>query len=495
MATSVVGLASTLRRLRDDPGVQLLRADLMPVVVAILHSHLGGTPRQLSAVEFLDLLSDDLDELRDAGFDLPRPARDYLNDWVRTGFLIRRAGAGREETVELSPAASLAVRFAASLEAPHSSVTSSRLAMLTDALAKLARDTDPEAESRLEALRAERDRIDAEMAEVAAGRYQPLADGLAVERLADILSQADAIPADFAQVSSQFESLNHDLREQIVQHSGSRGDVLDHIFGGVDLIEESDAGRTFAAFYSLVLDADQAARFDASVADLLERPFSTALTAEEVAFLRRLLTTLQNESTQVRAVMTGFSRSLRRFVETHAYREHRRLADALAAAERAVLEASGVMKLYAQTGYQLDASSVPLASIGSWSLHNPADVRTAEPVATVDAAPLDLAALREQVRASEIDFAELRAAVIDTLGRLSVASIGDVLADHPASQGLASVVGLLVLADSAGTRTAASETLSWASGSGQTRTVSAPRYVFTEVPQDWRARVNEGSRR
>lgn len=488
MVTSVVGLASTLGRLRDDPGVQLLRADLMPAVVAILHSHLGGTPRQVPAVEFLDLLADDLDDLRGAGFGLPRHAREYLNDWVRAGFLIRRAGAGREETVELSPAASLAVRFAASLEAPHSAVTSSRLAMLTDALAKLAHDTDPEAESRLEALMAERDRIDAEIAEVEAGRYQPLADDAALERLADILSQADAIPGDFAHVSSQFEVLNHELRERIVQHAGSRGDVLDHIFDGVDLIEESDAGRTFAAFYSLVLNADQAARFDASVEDLLDRPFSAALTPDEIAFLRRLLTTLQNESTQVRAVMTGFSRSLRRFVETHAYREHRRLADALAAAEQAALEASRVVKPYAQTGYQLDASSVPLGSIGSWTLHNPADVRTADLVEVVDAAPLDLEALREQVRASEIDFAELRAAVIATLGRLPVASIGDVLADHPASQGLASVVGLLLLADAAGSRTAASETLTWTSGSGRPRTVSAPRYVFTEVPEDWRAR-------
>lgn len=92
------------------------------------------------------------------------------------------------------------------------------------------------------------------------------------------------------------------------------------------------------------------------------------------------------------------------------------------------------------------------------------------------------------MRASEIDFAELRAAVIDTLERLPVASIGDVLADHPATQGLASVVGLLLLADSAGSRTTASETLTWTSGGGHARTVGAPRYVFTEVPPAWRAR-------
>lgn len=485
---SVLSQAATLRRLRDDAGVQLLRADLMPVVVAVLNEHFLGGRRVLPALEFLELLTDDLDELRGAGFDLPRTPRDYLTEWVRQGVLIRRAGAGREETVELSPTAQQAVRFAATIEAPHSSVTSSRLTMLSDALAKLARDTDPEQESRLEALRRERDRLDAEIADVEAGRFTPLAAEAALEGLAEILHHARAIPGDFAQVSASLEELNRRLREQIINQSGSRGDVLDDVFSGVDLIEDSDAGRTFSAFHALVLDPERAAAFDEAVSAILARDFSASLSRAEVAFVRRLLTTLQNESTQVRSVMTGFSRSLRRFVETHAYREHRRLADALAAAQAAVLEASRVVKPYAPTGYSLDASSVPLSSIGSWTLHNPGDVRTAEPVEALDAGPLDLAALRAQVRESEIDFAELRAAVVDSLGRRGVASVGDVLADHPATQGLASVVGLLLLADSAGTPAPGGEELRWTSGSGRPRTVGVPRYVFHEVPQDWRVR-------
>ena len=484
-----MGRAASLRRLREsDAGLALLRADLFPVLASVLSEHLGGTQRVRPAVEFLELLATDLDLLRDAGFDLPRTPQEYLTEWVRQGILVRRAGEAREETVELSPGAQVAVRFASGLETQRSSVTSSRLANVSDLLARLARDTDPEQATRLAALREQRDALDAEIAAVEEGRFTPLAEALAREQLTEILRLASEIPGDFAQVSDDLERLNHNLRERIINQRGTRGDVLDEVFAGVDLMEESDAGRSFRAFHDLVLDAERAGAFDAAVAGVLARPFTTGVTAEDLAFLRRLLTTLQNESTQVRSVMTGFSRSLRRFVESHAYHEHRRLAEALAEASSAALEAARVLRPFDPVGYTLDASSIPLSSIGGWTLHNPADVRTADPVLVRPSGPLDLEALRRQVRESEIDFAELRLAVVDSVDRLGPVTVARVLAEHPASQGLASVVGLLLLADAAGTRVTATEELSWTSRTGATRTVRTGRYLFDHVPSDWRVR-------
>jgi len=485
----VVGRAAALRRLREsDAGLALLRADLFPVLAAVLAEHLGGTQRVRPAVEFLDLLGVDLDLLRDAGFDLPRSATEYLTEWVRQGILVRRAGEARDETVELSPAAQVAVRFAAGLASQRSAVTSSRLANVSDLLARLARETDPEQSTRLAALREQRDELDAEIAAVEEGRFTPLAQDAAREQLDEILRLASEIPGDFAKVSDDLERLNHGLRERIINQQGTRGDVLDEVFAGVDLIEESDAGRSFRAFHDLVLDAERATAFDAAVAGVLARPFTSSVAPSELAFLRRLLTTLQQESSQVRLVMTGFSRSLRRFVESRAYHEHRRLADALAAASSAALEAARAVRPYEATGYTLDASSIPLSSIGGWSLHNPADVRSAEPVVTRPSGELDLDALRRQVRESEIDFAELRRAVVEAVDRLGPVTVGQVLAAHPATQGLASVVGLLLLADTAGTRVPGEEELSWTTAAGTARTVRAGRYLFDHSPSDWRVR-------
>jgi hypothetical protein len=210
------------------------------------------------------------------------------------------------------------------------------------------------------------------------------------------------------------------------------------------------------------------------------------LSREDVLLLRRLLTTLQTEAMQVRSVMTGFSRSLRRFVETREYREHRRLAEAIEEARAEALEAAGVLRPYTRLGLALETSSFPMSSVGTWKLRNPADSQVAEPVVGRLSGVLDLEALRVQVRESEIDFAELRAAVAETLEHQPVATVGDVLRRHPASQGLASVVGLLVLADSAGTLSAGFESLSWTSAGGRPKTVGAARYLFIEVPPEWK---------
>ncbi len=104
-----------------------------------------------------------------------------------------------------------------------------------------------------------------------------LDDLLARERLAEILRLAGEVPGDFAKVADDLESLNGSLREQIINNDGSRGGVLEDVFSGVDLIENSEAGRTFNAFHELLLDRVLADRFDRAVEALLERPFTLDL--------------------------------------------------------------------------------------------------------------------------------------------------------------------------------------------------------------------------
>lgn len=112
-------------------------------------------------------------------------------------------------------------------------------------------------------------------------------------------------------------------------------------------------------------------------------------------------------------------------------------------------------------------------------MHNPADVRTATEVAEHRTAELDIAELRAAVRLTEIDFSELQANIDETIAAQGTATIADVLDRFPATQGLASVVGLLVLAVAQATPATGWERWAWTSGTGRQRTVSGPRYVFS----------------
>jgi len=79
----------------------------------------------------------------------------------------------------------------------------------------------------------------------------------------------------------------------------------------------------------------------------------------------------------------------------------------------------------------------------------------------LEEAHIDTEALFESVRASEIDFEELRSHITGSVDKRGQATIGDVLQDYPATQGLASVVGLLYFAMANGIALESLETVTW----------------------------------
>ncbi|MDR2895299.1 MAG: DUF3375 domain-containing protein [Propionibacteriaceae bacterium] len=495
-STSVVAVAARLRAaLTDaDPSLTVLRGDNAAVLVACLSAHLGGLTRRRPVPEFLELLAADLDELRGLGFELNRTPQEYLSEWVRQRYLLRRPGEGREETVELTPAASNAVSYAAGLADRGNRVTASRLANVADLLGRLARDSDADGAARLAALQEERARIDEQIRAVEAGQYLPVDEATALERFGEIIALAREIPGDFARVSADFDQLNHELRERIILSQGSRGQVLDEVFDSIDSIEASDAGRTFGAFYDLVLDPERSTAMDEAIAAVLERPFAESTRPESRQFLRRFLTALQLDAAQVRAAMTGFDRSLRQFVATRAYREQAQLSAELADAQVAALQAvAATGSLIGKVGYSLPTTSTAATGISAWRLHNPGDVRVEEPLRQAVSGAVDLVELRRKMRLSEIDFRELQEAAAAMVAGGQPATVGDVLAAHPATQGLASVIGLMVLAHSVGVAGAGVEAVGWRSASGAKRSVVINRQLFTTVPDDWSAETKKGS--
>ncbi len=459
----------------------MLRGRNAPVAIAILDKQLGGESRRVAAPVLFERIGDDLEELRSHGFDLPQTAQQYCAEWRSAGILIRRAAEDvREETLELSQGALTAIRFAAQLSAPSASVTESRLATVIERLRTLARDTDPDISSRLRALQDERARLDAQIERVAAGDVDVLAPEHAAERLRDILALVDEVPADFARVRSELEGLNRDLRERLTEQEGSRGAVLDDIFLGVDLLASSDAGRSFAGFYALLLDPERGIEFEESVQDVLGRDFMDTVTGQQAKSLRRILPTLQDRSSEIHGVMTAFSRSLRRFVQSQEFLEDRVINRELRSAVRLALDTSDTVKPYAKTALTLNLSSVPLDSVSSLSLHNPGDFAAPDHVVAHAAEPVDIEQLRELARASDIDMEELRESVNTALVELSAATISDVLALRPATQGVASVVGLLVLAEEHARPLEGREEVIWESSRGTARRGSVGRYLFTD---------------
>ncbi|MCL2021107.1 MAG: DUF3375 domain-containing protein [Betaproteobacteria bacterium] len=472
---------ATYRRMRSQPLWRLLAADNGPTVIGLLQSHLFENERSLPASIMFERIRRDLEALRAQGEDFPQTAQAYIANWLADGFLERRFPAGAaEEEYELSTAAVEAIRFVSSMAQPHSAATESRLALVIQALVKLAEDTDTDKFRRIDRLMAERTRIDKEIDAIQKGQMRVLPHTTALERTREIISLVDDLTGDFRRVRDQFDQLNRNLRERLMDDEGSRGEVLDSLFAGIDLIAESDAGRTFSAFWRLLTDPEQSATLDQALDSVMSRQFVAQLDAKDRRFLLRMMRSLLEQGGAVHEVLQTFARSLKHFVQSREYLEQRRLNQLLKDAQRAALALKDEVRATEALQYTLTLTSSRIRSLSQWVLFDPSLRALPDGMHDGDAPSIDLELIGELVAQSEIDFRTLRANVREVLEHRSQASIGEVLEQHPAVQGLGSVVGLLALGSRHGHRSESQETVSWIGDDAQQRSARIPKVFFSQ---------------
>jgi hypothetical protein len=470
--------ASALRALRTAPAWRLLSADNAAAIVALLQSHLLAKERKLPASLLVERLGRDLEPLRAEGWDLPQAASAYLADWLAAGWLERSYSGGGEEEYELTAGAMQAMRFLQGLSEQRAVATESRLALVIQQLARLAEQTEPDPQTRVDRLLRERERIDAEIEAIRAGRLETLAEDRALERMREILALADELASDFRRVRDQFQSLNRDLRERIVESEGSRGEVLDAVFAGVDLIADSEAGRTFRAFWRLLTDPRESAELEAAMEDLMGRDFMRALDRNERRYLLGLTRMLLDRGGEVHEVLQHFARGLKQFVQSQEFREQRRMTRLLKGAQRRALALKDQVKPYQPVGVDLRLTTAALRSLSQLRLYDPSLDSLDARIPEAETAEISLESIGELVAHSEIDFRRLEDHIRALLRERVQVSVAEVLETFPAEQGLGSLVGYLALGVRQGVVSRARDRVRWRGLDGVQRAAQIPRIYF-----------------
>jgi hypothetical protein len=308
-----------------------------------------------------------------------------------------------------------------------------------------------------------------------------MSDDRALEAIIDLMGLANEVVADFARVRAAIEEVNRALRESVLEAGANPGAMIAETFRGVDQIAESEPGRSFAGFSELMTDPTKTNTVRAAIAQVLERDFAEVMDAAERQALARLLPTLMDGTREIQQVMTAFSRALRQLVVSGDYEREgalrRELREALSEAVAAAAQTRG----RARIGFDLEGSGIALRSVGSQAMTSPQDFDASEEVVEVQAPAVDLEQLRALIRNTEIDLAELKNSVNETLEAVGPATVGEVLARHPATQGVASVVGLMVLAARAGSDEPGMDTVIWESRRGSWRRAEVRRHRFSEA--------------
>ena len=471
--------ASSNEKLRQQPLWRLLASPHAPVAIALLQTHLFDKERRLSSSVLHDRLGRDLERLREQGWELPQTVQAYVSQWLTAGILERSFQQDvSEEEYELSAAAVRAIRFVDSLTERQNVATESRLAMVIQQLELLAEQTDSNPQSRIDTLLQERQRIDTEIEAIRGGRLQTLSDEQALERAREIISLSDDLTNDFRRVRDEFQQLNRQLRESIVESEGGRGEVLEALFSGVDVIAESEAGRTFRAFWRLLTDPEQSAGLEASLDQLFSREFSHKLARHERIFLLRLTRRLLDQGSDVHEVLQNFARGLKQFVQSREYQQQRRLSQLLKEAQKSALNLKEQVKPTEDIGVPLTLTSSRIRSLSQHQLHDPAVDDLTGVIAQAGEAEISLESVSELVAQSEIDFRRLQTHIDTLLETREQVSISEILGHFPAEQGLGSVVGYIAMGVRQGMKTELAEIVTWQGKDGVERRARIPRIYF-----------------
>src|SRR5699024_4102205 len=161
----------------------------------------------------------------------------------------------------------------ASLEGHRPTTTESRLTLVIQQFERLAQETETDRDVRLAGLQRRREQIEAEIRDLAEGeRMVPRAEAR-TDRLRGSRQAPGGPSGDFRQYREDLRAVDLHLREQILSPEGSRGEILEQLLAGDDLLGQSSVGRTFTAFFRMLNDPVQTRTTQDLVDRLLERDF------------------------------------------------------------------------------------------------------------------------------------------------------------------------------------------------------------------------------
>lgn len=471
----------TLEILRNDhPAWRLLRADLAPLVASLLDRvFLKPNVRQMTESDLARHLEDDLFRLRrELGEDrFPRDARAYLEEWAsdRHGWLRKRYVSGSDEAqFDITPAAEAALTWLASLGTRTFISTESRLLTVFDLLRDLINDTEPDREARTAGLRRRRAEIDAEIARLAAGPVPILDDASIRDRFHLIVETAQSLLSDFRAVEHNFRTLDRDARIKISAWEGSKGELLERILGDRDAIAESDQGRSFQAFFDLLMSTDR----QDELTQLLERMLALGpvKVLKPDRRIKRVHFDWLTAAEATQRTIAKLSGELRRYLDDKAWVENRRIMRLLRDIESHAAEISDCPP----TGdfMEIDAMAPEIMLPMDRPLFSPPIKPDLEDTIPEVEGDISANALFDLVH---VDKSRLQAQIWRTLQRRDQISLSEIVTEYPLELGLSELVTYLSIAsedpnsvidDLSKTR------IDWVDGEGTERRATMPRVVF-----------------
>lgn len=438
---------ATLKALRKNhPAWKLLVADHSPLIAAFIHkAYIASNQRRLSRSDLASKLEDFLFILRETeGEDaFPRPAEAYLDDWAGDdkGWLRKFYPQGSDEAhYDLMPWVEKALAWLESLVRRPFIGTESRLMTVFELLRQMVQGTEADGDARIRALEKEKVRIQAEIDRVRQGRVDLLDDTALKDRFFQVSKTARELLGDFREVEYNFRHLDRKVRERIALWEGSKSILLEDFFGKRDVIAESDQGRSFNAFWDLLMSPARQEELSGLLQNVFELDAVKALAPDRR--LKRIHYDWLEAGEQTQRTVAKLSAQLRRYLDDQAYLENKRIMQVIRHIENRAVQ---VKETPPDKGFMDIDDPGPGIAL---PMERPLYTFPQKPVITETVELGDGSGIPPDILSGiqYVDRLKLKGIIRNCLQTRDQVSLVTVLAEHPLEKGLAELVTYLSLA-------------------------------------------------
>lgn len=467
---------------RTHPAWRLLAADHAPMIASFLHrSFIASNLRTISRQQLASELDDHLFHLHELSGEVlfPKAATVYLDDWAsdERGWLRKYYPSGQDEPhYDLTSATEQALGWLQGLGQRQFIGTESRLMTVFDLLRQIVDGTELNPRTRIAELQKRKAEIDAEIQQIQAGRLDMMDPTQIRERFLQMAGTARELLSDFRAVDQNLRSLDRAVRERIATWEGSKGELLQDMFGRRDVIADTDEGKSFRAFWDLLMSPSRQDELTALLNTVLK--LDPVRSLEPDGRLRRIHYDWLEAGEVTQRTVARLSEQLRRYLDDQAWLENRRIMQLIRDIEQKALAVRGTI----DTGpfIELDEAAPSVGLPMDRTLYSPPfKPRITQQIVDEQGAPVPADALYEQVY---VDRLRLMSNVRRALQTRKQITLGALLEEYPLEQGLAELATYLSLAtqELAGTiDDVQQQTVSWIDARGARRQATLPLLVFS----------------
>lgn len=437
----------------SSPAIRLLRSSQAPYVIYFLHQRFKESN---SIVAVHSELVAELAAYQEALHrTVPEVLRDrpetYLTAWCtgETRWLRRFLEVEQSEaSYELTPHSEDVLKFLGEV-LDRSQLgfigTESRLRRIIQTLSDLVVRGSDDRDRRLEYLRGERERIDAEIRSIetdgVVATYSPTAIR---ERFAEAVQDLTQLQGDFRAVEESFKRITRDVQQRQSDAERTRGEILGYALDAEEGLRGEDQGISFDEFVRLVLSPKKQDELDRVIAKLAE----LSELSDQDEGLRRvhgMVPSLLAEAQKVLRTTQRLSTTLRRLLDSRAVAGRVRLSEVLR--EIRTL-ANRLADAPPREGVSLTIESeLPLGNVAERTFWTP-PVEFDAPALSDRPADDDerFAAFRQLAGMRRLDWQAMRRSVSKMLASRSTATLADLLEEYPPHGGVVEVLGYLQIA-------------------------------------------------